>query len=401
MTFIANDQFIFFDLRLKMYYNVRYAGAASTPPPALKSDAMKSAVIHVAGLSGSRPSRYEGPGKSSLCYRFIYPSEADFISQHSSVLSLSEFQGEVILGEHNVYWGSRTLSLQQKKGKTKEEAITVEVVEHTEFLQDITNVPFECGTKQSYAERALKGKVKGGKQSFKSRELLGFSADYKSVAAPAKINQLPRGLLLVADCSRDGSCLHEYFQKQLQLLDEILRLKKKDKIRVEAAIVATKCDELDDSRVADVEKVAKKYKVPVYQCSAKENVSVMECFAAVTARVLGLTVMDSTLQKALDIESGMRSTLLATTRMRSSLKSYLTKRIHHHDMTYAELERAEELIEAKEVLGAREPFDMFLHFMVTLKVQALMGSDDLSMDPVREYIRGHVDLQNNEEKCIA
>lgn len=384
-----------------MYYNVRYRGSASTPPPALKSDAMKSAVIHVAGLSGSRPSRYEGPGKSCLCYRFIYPSEADFISQHSSVLSLSEFEGEVILGEHSVYWGSRNLSLQQKKGKTKEEVVAVEVVEHTEFLQDITNVPFECGSKQSYAERALKGKIKGGKHSFKSRELLGFSADYKSVVASVKINQLPRGLLLVADCSRGGSCLQEYFQKQLQLLEEILRLKKKDRTRVEAAIVATKCDELDDSRVADVEKVAKKYKVPVYQCSAKENVSVMECFAAMAARVLGMAVMDSTLQKALHIESGMRCSLLATTRMRSSLKSYLNKRIQRHDMTYSELERAEEVIEAKEMLGTTEPFDTFLHHMVTLKVQSLMGSDSLSMDPVREYIRGHVDLQSNEEKCIA
>lgn len=380
----------------EMYCDVRYSGASA---PHHKSDSMKSAVIHVAGLSGSRPTSYEGPGKSSLCYRFVYPSEADFISDHSSVLSRNDFEGEVILGEHSVYWGARRLSLQQKKGKAREEQITVEVVEHTEFLQDITNVPFGCT--QRYAERALKGRIKGGKQSFKSRELLGFPSDYKSVIAPAKINQLPRGLLLVADCSRGGSCLYEYFQKQLHLLEEILSLKKKDKARVEAAIVATKCDELDDDRVAEVERLAKKHKVPLYQCSAKENVSVVECFASLAARVLKMTVVDSTLQKATDIEKGMGSTLQAISRMRASLKSYLTKRIHHHDMTYADLERSEELIEAKEVLGAVEPFSIFLQYMVTLKVQALMSHDSLTMDAVREYVKGHPDMHNNEEKCIA
>ena len=383
-----------------MYYNVRFSGV-STPPPANKSDQMKAAAIHVAGLSGSRPDRYEGPGKSCLCYRFIYPSEAEFISEHSSVLSLSEFQGEVILGEHNVYWGSRSLSLQQKKGKAREEVITVEVVEHTEFLQDVTNVPFSCGSKLSYAERVLKDKIKGGKQSFKSRELLGFSSDYNSVLAPAKINQLPRGLLLVADCSRGGNCLREYFQKQLQLLDDILRLKKKDKVRIEAAIVATKCDELDAERVADVEKLAKRHKVPFYQCSAKENVSVVECFAALSARVLGMAVVDTMLQKAKHIERGMGSTLQTISRMRGSLKSYLAKWIHHHSMTYADLERSEELKEAKEVLGASEPFGMFLQHMVALKVGQLMSSGSFTLDAMREYIRGHVDLQDNEEKCIA
>lgn len=379
-----------------MYFNVQYASS-------LSPGSMKSAVIHVAGLSGSRPSSYEGPGKSCLCYRFVYPSEASFISEHPSVLSLSDFEGEVLMGEHSVYWGTRTLSLQQKKGKTKEEQVIVEVVEHTEFLQDITNAPFRADSKQTYAERALRGKIKGGKQSFKAREFLGFPSEYNSVFAPAKINQLPRGLLLVVDCSRGGNCLHEYFQKQLHLLDEILGLKKKDKVlrTVEAAIVATKCDELDDDRLADVEKLSKKYKVPLYQCSAKENVSVVECFATLAAHVLKMTVVNATLEKAVSIEKGMGSTLQAITMMRSSLKSYLPKRVTRLDMTYAELERAAELIEAKDLLGALEPFNIFLQHMVTTKVQALAGSDTLTMDAVREYISGHPDMHSNEEKCIA
>ena len=382
-----------------MYFNVKYASSDSSPSPT----PMRSAVIHVAGLSGSRPSRYEGPGKSCLCYRFVYPSEADFISEHSSVLSLSEFEGEVLLGEHSVYWGPRTLSLQQKKGKAKEEQVTVEVVEHTEFLQDITNAPFRVDSKQSYAERAVKGKIKGGKQSFKAREFLGFPDEYNSVVAPAKMNQMPRGLLLAVDCSRGGNCLHEYFQKQLHLIEEILSLKKKDKgsRAVEAAIVATKCDELDDDRIADVEKLSKRFKVPLYQCSAKENASVVECFATLAAHVLKMTVEPTMLQKAMSIEMGMGSTLQTITMMRNSLRSYLSKRVTKHVMTYAELERAEELIEAKEVLGALEPFDIFLQHMVTIKVQELASSDSLTVAAVRKYIVGHPDMCNNEAKCMA
>lgn len=404
MTFIVPDSptspvYLLNYCEKKMYFNVEYASSASSLSPT----SMKSAVIHVAGLSGSRPSCYEGPGKSCLCYRFVYPSEAGFISEHPSVLSLSEFEGEVISGEHSVYWGTRALSLQQKKGKTKEEQVSVEVVEHTEFLQDITNAPFRVDRKQSYAERALKGIIKGGKQSFKAREFLGFPSEYNSVIAPAKITQLPRGLLLVVDCSRGGNCLREYYQKQLHLLDEILGLRKKDKAfrTVEAAIVATKCDELDDDRIVEVEKLSKKYRVPLYQCSAKENASVVECFAALTAQVLKMTVVQTTLEKAMNIEKGMGSALQAITMVRSSLKSYLPKRVTRHDMTYAELERAEELIEAKDILGVLEPFNIFLRHMVTTKVQALASSDTLTMDAVREYIAGHPDMCSNEEKCIA
>ena len=59
-----------------------------------------------AGLSG------QGAGKSCLCNRFIRPKKDDLHLEQTSVLNHSEFGSNIINNTHFLYWGEKSLGLE-------------------------------------------------------------------------------------------------------------------------------------------------------------------------------------------------------------------------------------------------------------------------------------------------
>ncbi len=57
------------------------------------------------GLSG------QGAGKSCLCNRFVQSTHDKFHPEHRSILSCSEFVGDVINSTHFLYWGEKVATL--------------------------------------------------------------------------------------------------------------------------------------------------------------------------------------------------------------------------------------------------------------------------------------------------
>jgi hypothetical protein len=105
-------------------------------------------TVSVVGLSGTEKEKgVTGVGKSCLCNRFMNPQADNYHTDHISVLSQSDFGGQVVNNDHFLYWGEVT--------KTSDEGVdhTFRVVEQTEFVDDSSFQPFKCGKTEPYYKR--------------------------------------------------------------------------------------------------------------------------------------------------------------------------------------------------------------------------------------------------------
>ena len=105
-------------------------------------------TVSVVGLSGTEKEKgVTGIGKSCLCNRFMDPRADNYHTDHISVLSQSDFGGQVVNNDHFLYWGEVT--------KTSDEGTdhTFRVLEQTEFVDDSSFQPFKCGKTEPYYKR--------------------------------------------------------------------------------------------------------------------------------------------------------------------------------------------------------------------------------------------------------
>ena len=349
-------------------------------------------AVHVAGLSGSRPSRYKGAGKSCLCHRFIHPSEADYVKEHSSVLSLAEFESEVILGEHSVYWGSRVLAF---RGKKKAECkARIELIEHTEFLQDVTSKSFMSKDKRAYVERVVYGNISPGKRSFSSLDNL-LDSSSAGLASPSQINQLPRILIFVVDCCAI-QCLTEYFKNQLKCLEDILLCRKKQKCKTEVVVAATKCDQIDQARFNELDQMVKKYKLTVFQVSSESNLNITELFTFTVSKLLNLKILES----SKSIKPAATQLVHSKSLKRQGLRDYLSKRVLTVNMTYAEVEVSEEMKDSKALLGCAEPLGIFREHILLLFVRSSQASSTCTVDNIEQFVESHPDLRADKGNML-
>jgi len=81
----------------------------------------------------------------------MHPGHDDYIDEHSSLLTLHEFENPVIISVHFLYCGSTT-NRYSIRGGLKEQRIQFHVVEQTVFYHLPTSQPFKTLTKPDSLE---------------------------------------------------------------------------------------------------------------------------------------------------------------------------------------------------------------------------------------------------------
>ncbi|CAH8853713.1 unnamed protein product [Trichobilharzia szidati] len=132
----------------------------------------KKVTVSVIGYPGSAVGARQHVGKSCLISRFLVPSH--FNDNHLSVLSLSDFDGEVVCSSHWLYWGDSSVNVDGV-------AIQIRIIEQCDFVDDHVFQPlFED---RPYAERCLDCKIHlhSRKLSYICKEQLGHESAFPQV----------------------------------------------------------------------------------------------------------------------------------------------------------------------------------------------------------------------------
>ncbi|KAK4470607.1 hypothetical protein MN116_006145 [Schistosoma mekongi] len=129
-------------------------------------------TISVVGYPGSGTGVRQHVGKSCLINRFMAPYR--FNENHLSILSLSDFDSEVISSSHWLYWGENSVDIGSNK-------LQIRVIEQCDFVDDHIFQPFF--ERRTYAERCLDYKISvhSRKLSYVCKEQLGHESDFPQV----------------------------------------------------------------------------------------------------------------------------------------------------------------------------------------------------------------------------
>ena len=221
--------------------------------------------VSIVGLSGREKGRV-GVGKSCLCNRFVRPNQNDFRADHISQLSNSDWMSLVINNQHFLYWGAVDKSVSSESDRV----VSFELVEQTEFEDDSSFKPFGAsGGNNNYLKRASQTKlVSSGKLMYINKDQLALPTDYTVENFPAKY--VVDGFVVVADASKQH---HRPADAQPNFLSKILPVLVKQKKPI--VIAATKCDDVSEKFIEDLEVVVAKYKgVQLVRTSASEGINV-------------------------------------------------------------------------------------------------------------------------------
>ena len=243
------------------------------------SDSAKDLAVYVIGISGKHSKNYIGCGKSCLCRQYMYN---EYVEESYSTLLQSEFDGCVINQQHVIYWGKKEETYKEMtKGQCSFVAnVNFEVFEHTIFYQDGANRPFHGYEK--YEKRIfthLKSYL--GKYAFKSRDEVLHPEDYGSKEFSYS-HTVPVAYLYVVDVSR-SCCVFEEQMKLMSTLVKFIQIKKQSLV-----VVASKFDTYCPTYVEQLESLASKLKVPIIQCSAKDDTNVDTAFKHLAMKALSL-----------------------------------------------------------------------------------------------------------------
>ena len=231
-----------------------------------KADSGRTFNISVIGLSGlDHEKSLYGVGKSCLCNRFVRPLADEYIYEHSSIYSSTDFAGRVINNDHYLYWGSVV-----KKADDGTD-LTFQLIEQTEFIEDSTLTTLTRGGQlTSYTKRCTAVKLQSQeKLMYISRDQVALQNDYEQVQLPGgKFNV--DGFVCVYDVSSRGKA-----EDQEMLYASLLTVLQKTKKPI--VVAATKCDDLRKNSLDDCHKLFTSKKltnVPIIECSAQEDVNV-------------------------------------------------------------------------------------------------------------------------------
>ncbi|XP_048580829.1 rho GTPase-activating protein 5-like isoform X3 [Nematostella vectensis] len=233
-----------------------------------KGNGTRTYNISVVGLSGlDRDQSLYGVGKSCLCNRFVRPLADDFIPEHTSVFSSSDFGGRVINGDQYLFWGTTT--------KTTEDGseFSFNVIEQTELIDDASLMPLSRGGQLvPYPKRATASKLSSAeKLMYISRDQVALQNDYEQVLFPSgKVNI--DGFLVLYDVEATNAKRLEDTQEKV--LSAVITYVQKSKRPF--VIVASKCDDTQLSLLQEVYRFAqtKKLNVPIVETSTYQNVNV-------------------------------------------------------------------------------------------------------------------------------
>lgn len=236
-----------------------------------KSNEPRFINVSVVGLSGlDRDQSLYGVGKSCLCNRFVRPLADEYITEHTSVFSASDFTGRVINNDQFLYWGSTA--------KTNEDGSQVlfQLFEQTEFIDDSNLVPLSRGGQLvPYPKRCAATKLTSHeKLMYISRDQVALQSDYTQLYMPAGKVTID-GFVVLFDVEASHA---KRMEQQEQYLSAVLSYIQKTKKPY--VIVASKCDDTQINLLQEAHRFAqaKKISVPVIECSAHQNVNVELAF---------------------------------------------------------------------------------------------------------------------------
>lgn len=221
-----------------------------------------------------------GPGKSCLCNRFIQPLADDYSVDHISVFSQSDFSGRVVNNDHFLFWGD------VMKANEEGTDFHIQVVEHTEFIDDASFQPFRAtGKSEPYTKRCTNTKLLSAeKLMYICKDQLGIEREYEQKLLPDG-KFVVDGFLCIYDVSAVPNRIPE---KQTEFCSQILMNIAKSKKPM--IVVATKCDEANEILVRELERLInrkelKHLNIPVVEASSHENVNIDAAFFAVAQLV--------------------------------------------------------------------------------------------------------------------
>ena len=86
-------------------------------------------------------------------YFSVYTQSADrYTEEHISVLSQSDFAGQIVNNDHFLYWGEVSKVFDGR-------SYTFHIIEQTEFIDDVSFMPFKTGHFEPYVKRCSSVKV--------------------------------------------------------------------------------------------------------------------------------------------------------------------------------------------------------------------------------------------------
>ncbi|KAL5516850.1 hypothetical protein EMCRGX_G002276 [Ephydatia muelleri] len=344
-------------------------------------------VVSVLGLSrldGENFSSHQGIGKSCLCYRFMYPGYDDYQQDHRShcsLLALHEFESDVILREHFLYWGSTTRTYDAKGSSEK---VHFEVLEYPVFYEDVTDQPFGINSSKK-SIRSLDGYMKTvlastldspGKMSYKNRDLICSPQEYGSVAFPLGIGKHRRGYVVVIDVSDNGPT----FESRLRLTENMVAHLASRKQKFICA--ATKRDESFATSLEKLSELARRNKFTLIEVSAKSNVNVSEVFEIVAAKVLGKSVQGLQTQVPLYSDAALK-TLSIRDNARQAFRTYLQKRVTVASELLKAIEHTEEYKACVHLHGKFETDKIFAQHVLMLRNDEVSTSTNV-LDKVKK-----------------
>lgn len=358
---------------------------------------MQQMVACVVGLSnnekepfGSRP----GLGKSCLCFRFAYPGYDGYIDTHPSLLALHEFENPVINTVHFLYWGSPAKSF-PAKGSGGEVRVRFHVLEQTVFYQDITSHPFNSLTKPDnldcYKKRLIGAIESPGKLSYYSRDDIATNDRYTKYQYPSNLTKQPRGFIVAFDVSLGG----KEFEMQCSRVEPLLEYLSKSKKKVVLAVTKRDC-----FKMLSLEKayeLHKKFRVPLVETSANENLNISEPFRILAKLVLSKHVHAMS-DKIQGYDDAAKDYLIRRGSAKRSFMSYVKKKCTNCDDRLSSITGSEEYKECSHWLGrfqAGQIFALNVLELYNVKVDTyagVLGEPNLRQEFLEEFVDVRDDL---------
>ncbi|CAD5120892.1 unnamed protein product [Dimorphilus gyrociliatus] len=314
--------------------------------------------VAVVGLSSSQA--YCGIGKSCLIDRFFNHSEDRFSTNHSSLISSTDFSSATIANKHFLYWGTK------KHAVCKETSVNFHIIEHTQFLDDMTFKPFQFD--KTYAERCQTLKLyTSGKTQYLGRDKLGLEPD--------GVAEMPNefsvdAFIYVYDVSRDQEAKRdEQFCNSKDLLKSLISTNKP------IVLVTTKNDCQSLAVLQDVQyllsgKPFKNYSIPLVHTSALKNVNIQHVFEILWKKYKS---RKSTPITICSYEEALKRREEYLSQISLSFETMLQKQVKNHRDSW---------IEVDNHIKERPTYKMMIHECgitkakeIFKKVQSKLGSD--------------------------
>ena len=186
----------------------------------------------------------------------------------------------MVNNDHYLYWGDVS--------KVNDEGTDfhIQVLEHTEFIDDASFQPFHgSGKSESYVKRSTQTKLSSAeKLMYICTDQLGLEKEYEQRLMPdGRFNV--DGFLLCFDVSMvPNRSVDRLVEVSAQIMQAAARVKRP------LVIAATKCDEANEVLVRELERLVNRkelkcYNVPVVETSAHENINVDQAFFALAQLV--------------------------------------------------------------------------------------------------------------------